>query len=631
MKRSGAIVLAAAMAVAACAGGSDDAVDRPAEPSAEEELTVAATTTTAGTSDTITTDAVTTDAITPNAVTTVPEQTTTVEPEPETVDFTKTPFVTFAPVPPRPAGAPTSLPDGLDDFHALFDDDAAWSEALSTLDGFKLHSWMIRHYLTDAELIRIAGFLERHGIALIIEAEPLDPPDPAECDHMESYEGPYEIENAARLRDLGITPAAYAIEQPFSYGHRLDIPGACRYDLDRVLDEVVAWADELRALFPDVAIGSIEALWDRPMTTPDDFAVWIDAYTDAMGEPPAFQHVDVNWAIPDWPETLRGIEEVVEARGVPFGPLYNGFTQPTNDEWVEQTMRYISVYEAANGGTPGHVTIQSWYSQPDQGLPETDTSAMTHLINRYDGSRPVFEAALTDGGLAGRVVDHDGAPVAGVPIVVETPAGPGTRQQLELTGEVPVDVTQALLMLRVNFEDSFDVAADVTIHSIDYSEREPSEPAEGGGGGSGIVPNGTFANGLDAWGVYDDNEGSVTAAGDGGDGAMRVTAAMGQRVLVDGPWFPVTAGAEYTVVVDVTVGDATSHGAIGLGFLDREVEVQRVVLDVRADDQVLGSTVAGVDGGFAVEFDPLVLGDNTVITVSTPGDLTTWPASQNVS
>ncbi|BAN01119.1 hypothetical protein [Ilumatobacter coccineus] len=620
MRRSGITALAAALVLAACGGGSDTATDGPSD-----TVSVAPPTTTADADSDGDTDGVTDTS--PSTTEPSPTTSTTVAPAPEPIDFSKEPFVVFAPVPPRPDGAPASLPDGLDDFHALFDEDAPWSEALASLDGFKIHSWMIRHYLTDAELIRIAGFLERHDIALIIEAEPLDPPDPAECDHMESYEGPYEIENAARLRDLGITPAAYAIEQPFSYGHRLDTPGACRYELERVLDEVVAWAGELRAIFPEVAIGSIEALWDRPTTTPDDFAIWIDAYTAAMGEPPAFQHVDVNWAIPGWPETLRGIEEVVESRGVPFGPLYNGSGQATNDEWIAQTMQHISTYELMHGGTPGHVTIQSWNSQPDRGLPETETSAMTHLINRYAGARPTFEATVADGVVAGRVVDQAGEPIGGVPVLVETLAGPGTRQQLVLSGEVPVDVTQALLMLRVNVEDSFDVAADVTIHSISYIESESAD----GASGASLVPNGSFADGLDSWGVYDDNEGSVTAVGDDGDGAMRVSAALGARVLVDGPWFPVTPGADYDVIVDVTVADASSHGAIGLGFLDGDVETQRVVLDVRADDQVLGSTVSDGAGAFTVEFDPAMLGVGATVSIDTPGDLTRWPASHDVS
>ena len=174
----------------------------------------------------------------------------------------------FAPVPPTPDGLDIPLPDGAVDFHDLFEEGAAWQDALANLDAVKLHSWMIRHYLTDDELIRISDFLNANDVALIIEAEPLDPPDPAECDHTESYEGPYEIENAQRLSDLGVEVAAYAVEQPFSYGYKLEGPGACRYDLDRVLSEVVAWADDLRAIYPDIPIGSIEALWDLPTDHP---------------------------------------------------------------------------------------------------------------------------------------------------------------------------------------------------------------------------------------------------------------------------------------------------------------------------------------------------------------------------
>lgn len=540
--------------------------------------------------------------------------TTAVEPAAPVVDFAKEPFVTFAPVPPRPSGAPTSLPDGSEDFHALFDDDAPWQEALGRVDGFKLHSWMIRHYLTDEELIRIDEFLRRHGIALMIEAEPLDPPDPAECDHTESYEGPYEIENAQRLNDLGIVPAAYAIEQPFSYGHRLDTPGACRYELDRVLDEVVSWAGDLREIFPGIAIGSIEALWERPTTEPGDFGIWIDAYTEAMGEPPAFQHVDVNWAIPNWHETLLGIEVVVESRGVPFGPLYNGFTESTSRAWVDRAIEHIATYELVHGGTPGHVTIQSWYPQPDRALPETDPAAMTHLLNRYFGARPVVEVAEPTGGaIVGVVVDQAGEPVDGVPVTATARPGPGSRQSITMRGEVPAGAEEALLLWRSNFEDSFDVAAGVTVHSMSYTEEE---------GAMNAVPNGDFSAGLDAWGVYDDNEGSVSWVPDDGDGAMRVTGERGTRILIDGPVFATTPGATFEVALDISVDDDRTHGAVGLAFLADGVETGRRVLEVRADDVMLGSAVTADDGSFDIPVDP----DLGVVTVRTPGDLDVWPA-----
>ena len=145
----------------------------------------------------------------------------------------------------------------------------------------------------------MSDFLNRHGIPLIIEAEPLDPPDPSECDHTESFEGPAEIETAQKLKALGVEIATYGIEQPYHFAHLLQGPGACGYEVDRIVDDLVAWVAELREVYPVVAVGSIEGLWSDPMTTAQDYEIWLDSYEQAAGEPFAFQHIDINWSRPD--------------------------------------------------------------------------------------------------------------------------------------------------------------------------------------------------------------------------------------------------------------------------------------------------------------------------------------------
>lgn len=598
MRRAAALLLA----LAACAG-SDIATDLP--PSVPSQSPAATDPSSVGSPPT---------TAVPTAVVAT---TSTMAPDPiaPRPDFSKQPFLIFAPVPPQPDGAPASLPDGAEDFHALFEEGAAWQDALASIDAFKLHSWMVRHYFTDDELIRISDFLNAHGVPLIIEAEPLDPPDPDECDHTESFEGPYEIENARRLREIGVEVAAYEIEQPFSYGHKLEGPGSCNYELDRVLDEVVAWSNNLRRIFPDIQIGSIEALWNRPATTAADYGVWLDAWTEAMGEPPAFQHVDVDWAIPNWPETLRAIEDEVESRGVPFGPLYNGSTESDNDGWIDRAMENIATYQTEWGGTPGHVSIQSWNPQPDRLLPDDDPHAMTNLILRYLGARPTFaDVAVDPEGIGGTLVDQDAVALAGKTIDVVRPPG-GDRQILSITGTVPPGATEAVMLYRANFEDSIDAAVDATIHTISYVEDDSSVD---------MVPGGSMSRSEDGWGIYDDNAGAARFVSDDGDGALRLTASQGERLLVDGTSFTVRPGARYRIDVDVTVSDATSHGVIGLGFLADGTEFQRITLDLIGEPVLLGTTTTDATGAFRLaitDFDPA-----SRIEISTPGDAQTWQA-----
>ena len=144
-----------------------------------------------------------------------------------------------------------------------------------------------------------------------------------------------------------------------------------------------------------------------------------------------------------------------------------------------------------------------------------------------------------------------------------------------------------MILYRANFEDSIDVAVDATIHSISYVED---------GSGANIVPSGAMASGSDTWGIYDDNAGSARFVDDDGDGALRLTAAQGERLLVDGTSFPVTTGANYTVDVDVSVADPTSHGVIGLGFLMDGSEFQRITLDLVGEPVQLGASTTDATG-----------------------------------
>lgn len=115
----------------------------------------------------------------------------------------------FAPVPLRPADKPDfPNPDGSSDYMEIFEPDAPWVDALDVLTGFKIHGWMVKHYLTDEELVTIDTYLRSVGVPLIIKAEPLTPPDPNECQHSESFEGPYELESLQRLRRFGDDPRA---------------------------------------------------------------------------------------------------------------------------------------------------------------------------------------------------------------------------------------------------------------------------------------------------------------------------------------------------------------------------------------------------------------------------------------
>ena len=533
----------------------------------------------------------------------------------------------FGPVSePPPDKVDWPLPKGSSDYYELFDDAAAWADARDLLGAFKIHSWQARWYFTDDQLVEMSDFLDRHGIPLVVEAEPLDPPDPAECDHTESFEGPDEIETAQKLQALGVEVAAYAIEQPYHYGHLRQGPGACGYEVDRIVDDVVAWVDDLREVYPDVAVGSIEGLWSDPMTTAQDYEIWLDSYAEAAGEPFAFQHIDINWGRPDWVEATLSIEEVVESRGIPFGVIYNGGSAGSSDEWLRLAAERFATYERA-GGTPDHTVFQSWVDFPDRVLPDSDSTAFSNLIVRHAGDRGVFDGELVvdpaAATVSGRLVDDGGSPLSDRTISADA-AVPGRSSVItEFGGVVPSGATEALVAVRVNNEDAARGPANADLVSVEMRYAD---------GDVNLVPNGDFADGAAGWGIYDSNTGSVTAAA-GSDGSVLAlrAASADEVILIDGERFPVEPGRSFDYRFEAQVASALSSGLVVVIFLDGDSEVVRVGrTELQASPIAVPNAMTDADGRFVLDLSTLPR-DGAVLTVSTRNDSTTWPTSATVA
>lgn len=570
----------------------------------------------------------TTTAIASTSTTTVaPDTTTTTTSDtlPPTIDLSPG-LMVFGAVPPQPEWEVGNIyfPDGSTDYWDLFEEGAPWDEARSRIGAFKIHSWMARVFFTDEQIVTLTGYLDRHGIPLMVEAEPLTPP--TTCQHTESFEGPYELDGARRIKDLGGTIGAVVIEQPYTYGHKNDGPGSCQYPLEQVIDEVVTWVEDMREIFPGVPVGSIEGVWQSPATTPEDMATWLDAYEAAMGEPFAFLHMDVDWRRSDWTEVVRGIEEVADARGVPFGLLYNGtFADTDSDGWIQEAIERVAEYEQAAGGTPDHVVFQSWEDWPDAVLPDSSTSAFTHLVNRYDGTR----TALTDPSIdetdgqriiEGTVTDAStGAGLAGLPVTVSATPMTGMTQDVTITGEVPAGVAEALILLRVNAEDAGPGTLDAEISTITFTEADDD---------TNLVPNGDISGGSN-WEVYNTRGDIRFGTGTGGGSAMILDAEEGQTILIDGGRFPTTPGAtyEFTVRMRSTWSPgAPAAGYVGIAFFEGGTEVERRIVRIEPIPFVAGTATTDGGGGYAVTLDSAAPDSAYLVTAHTPGDLTTWPS-----
>ena len=87
---------------------------------------------------------------------------------------------------------------------SLFEPDAAWQEAANHIQVFKLYGEWVAYDATEAELQQVVADLRRRGLALAVEAGPLD--SPGDCGQaIEGFAGSEEGLRIARRR--GIYPA----------------------------------------------------------------------------------------------------------------------------------------------------------------------------------------------------------------------------------------------------------------------------------------------------------------------------------------------------------------------------------------------------------------------------------------
>jgi hypothetical protein len=179
-----------------------------------------------------------------------------------------------------------------------------------------------------------------------------------------------------------VTLDIVALDEPWYYAHVYDGPQACHWSNERIAAGVARFAAILRAAFPDLLIGDIE-----PLPEPVDaagLAGWIDAWTDAMGEPPAFLHLDPDYGRAGWPQLIGQIGAEAHARDVPYGVIAFGEPYDATDlAWLQHSGQRLNRLRILAGVEPDHVIFQSWQDHPDRALPESDPETYTGWLRTY--------------------------------------------------------------------------------------------------------------------------------------------------------------------------------------------------------------------------------------------------------
>jgi hypothetical protein len=198
---------------------------------------------------------------------------------------------------------------------------------------------------------------------------------------IEGFAGIQEgVRISRRIRDAGGTATFYAFDHAYDAGTASTTPAECRLSPEEVAEQVMAFQDAVRAIFPDIVFGDdITAQLDRA-----EIARWVEAYRSVIGEDLGFLHLDIDFGIPNWDQKALRIEEYLRSQGIPFGLFYIGnWEDPSDDAWLSSAGERIKTYELDAGGRPDHVVFASWHDHPDYVLPESEPLTFTHLITQY--------------------------------------------------------------------------------------------------------------------------------------------------------------------------------------------------------------------------------------------------------
>lgn len=286
---------------------------------------------------------------------------------------------------------------GSEDFLDLFDPDAPWTGAESHLHVFKLYGEWVAYHATDAELRLAVDAIRERGLALAVEAGPLDPP--AECGQgIEGFAGTDEGRLIAdRILNAGGRIDLIALDEPLFFASIYDGPQACRWDPEQVAAEVGEFIGVMREYFPDLVVGDTEPL--AHTSTPRTYTGWLETFRRVNGYDLAFLHMDIDWGRPTWPGEVKTIEDFGRSFGVPVGIIYAGNHQDATDEaWLSIAGERVLRYEDQTGGRPEHVLFQSWNDKPDRALPDGDLYTFTNFVRTYFEDRGALGLAREGAG-----------------------------------------------------------------------------------------------------------------------------------------------------------------------------------------------------------------------------------------
>jgi hypothetical protein len=440
------------------------------------------------------------------------------------------------------------------DFLALFQPDAPWPHAASTVQVFKIYSQFI-WVASDREIRDVFADLQRRKIALALEAGLMTAT--RDCGRGEGYGAAGAAKQIAdRIIGLGGDLRYVAMDEPLWFGHQFDGATACHRSITDIAHDIATNVAVFKRAFPAVQVGDIEPFGStQPPRWAELLIQWSRAYRDAVGQPLAFLHVDINWSGP-WQSQVAVLVPQLRTIDLKFGIIYNGdHSDQTDLAWTHHAEQRFAAIEADPALAPEQAVLQTWMPQPAHMLPETQPGTMTWLVNRYVATRTHLTVRRFGGRLEGQLTTSAGHPLAGASITISAaiPSQKGAPAIHEHSGKVPPRASAAVFALRINAECDCSGPADIAIGPMLYHDDL-----------TGQAVNEAFR-----------------PVSEGADAKLvRFDIRPGQAISQNTPPFLVTAKNPFTIQVPMRPNQRSAgSGYVALVFLDaqnKEVERLRI-------------------------------------------------------
>lgn len=472
------------------------------------------------------------------------------------------------------------------DFMDLFKPDAPWPKAAAHVQVFGLYPKFVYH-ASDADLKAVIVGLQQRHIPLAIEAGLLTK------GKIESYGGEHFGFMLARIKNLGGDLQYVAMDEPLWFGHVSNLPAAHHTSIADLAKDVAHQVATLHHYFPNAQVGDIEPVAGAggPSDYVSEVRQFADAYKAAVGCPLVFIDTDIAWKQPGWQTQLEELCKLTRAQGIKFGIIYDGNADDeTGVEWTAHAEQRFAEIESNPQMVPDDAVIQSWETQPERALPETQPGTMTYLVDRYLAAQTALQASKTATGFAGSLTTARGTPVDQAQVsAYEIDDGSlnltwtASRQAI-----VPPEAVQALFAVRINVNDThFNSPVNIHLGPVQYVDKTSDQT---------VVHTLTPADG-------------------------RIVLAAGQRSTVDSGKFPVKAGNACTFSASMQVPYSSKNcGYVALVFLDHaghEV-LPRVELPFQPGRRLIWMGSTDPQGRFTVQM-PKSTPVPSIVTFDFPG------------